>query len=143
MKYLIVKCDELSDAWECDANRQPICLTDDCSTYGYGYEVYEILSDNTFKLIKEYETPLEEGIAVVHYSLTEDDDEPIIVKKYPNATRQSKKLFKKIFKEYNFTDDVTEAYKELLYCGGYGEEINGRWWVITGYRDNVCFSRGY
>lgn len=55
-KYLIVKCDELSDQYECDADRIPVCLTDNWTYYNeYGYEVYEVLKNNTFKLIKSYE----------------------------------------------------------------------------------------
>lgn len=54
-KYLIMKCDELSDQYECDADRSPVCLVDDWAYYNeYGYEVYEILKNNTFKLIKSY-----------------------------------------------------------------------------------------
>lgn len=55
-KYLIVECNELSDQYECDADRSPVCLVDDWAYYNkYGYEVYEILKDNTFELIKSYE----------------------------------------------------------------------------------------
>ena len=68
MKYLIIKCDELSDEWECDAYREPICMTDDYSKYGYGYEVYELQSDSTFKLIKDYDKSNEEGIAIYDYT---------------------------------------------------------------------------
>lgn len=42
-KYLIIECDELSDAYECDADRTPICLTDDFEKFNhYGYEIYEV-----------------------------------------------------------------------------------------------------
>ena len=54
MKYLVMKCDELMDAYECDADRTPICLTDDYSNYGQGYEIYELNEDNTFELIRSY-----------------------------------------------------------------------------------------
>ena len=53
MKYLIIECNELGDQWECDADRTPICMTDDYSPYGSGYEVWEIQPDNTFKCIKK------------------------------------------------------------------------------------------
>ena len=57
--YLIVKCRELIDGWECDADRTPFCMTDNPSLYGRSFEVYELQDDNTFELIKEYdETPI-------------------------------------------------------------------------------------
>lgn len=62
MKYLIIKCKELGDQWECDADRTPICITDDFDKfYQFGYEIYEILDNGTFKLIKEYEEEREDN----------------------------------------------------------------------------------
>lgn len=53
--YLVVKCDELSDQYECDADRTPICVTKNYNKYNHpGYEIYEILSDGKLKLIKQY-----------------------------------------------------------------------------------------
>jgi hypothetical protein len=55
MKYLIMECRELDDQCECEVDRFPICLTDDYSEYNsFGYEVYEVNDDYTFKSIKEY-----------------------------------------------------------------------------------------
>lgn len=53
--YLIVKCKELSDPYECDADRRPLCLTENYSKYGRGYEIYKVLPNGTFKKIKDYE----------------------------------------------------------------------------------------
>lgn len=62
MKYLIIQCDELGDQWECDADRTPICMTNDYSKYGgYGYEVYKLKSNGTFELVKEYTKEIKEG----------------------------------------------------------------------------------
>lgn len=57
MKYLIIKCKELADQFECDAERIPICITDDMSKYNYryGYEIYKINNDGSLTLIKEYD----------------------------------------------------------------------------------------
>lgn len=58
-KYLIVKCVELGDQWECDADRKPITLVDNWRKYlkshrkGF-YEVYELQGDK-FVLIKGYD----------------------------------------------------------------------------------------
>ena len=57
MKYLIVKCEPLSDGWECDANRIPLCVTDNLDEYKgeWGYEIYEIRSDGRTILIQDWE----------------------------------------------------------------------------------------
>ena len=54
--YLIVKCKELDDQWECDCDRTPMCLTDDLSSWNsngadYYYEVYEVQPDGALTLI--------------------------------------------------------------------------------------------
>lgn len=55
-KYLIVKCRELRDQYECDADRQIVGMTNDIGEYNscedYYYEIYELQKDGTFKLIK-------------------------------------------------------------------------------------------
>ena len=59
MKYLIIKCTELCDQYECDAYREPICITDNYDDFNkYGYEIYKICSESLV-LIKEYS---DEGI---------------------------------------------------------------------------------
>lgn len=56
MMYLVIECVELHDQYECDVSRTPVCLTDDYLEYDkVGYEVYKVLEDNTFELIKSYE----------------------------------------------------------------------------------------
>ena len=55
-QFLIIRCDELNDQYECDANRVPICITEDIKNYRkYGYEIYEIYNDGYLKLIQEYD----------------------------------------------------------------------------------------
>lgn len=56
-KYLIVECNELSDPYECDADRIPLGITDDISLWKRirGYEIYELKADGKFELIKYYE----------------------------------------------------------------------------------------
>ena len=54
--YLIVKCYELNDQWETDANRVSLLITTNTDPYdGYGYEIYHINPDGTLTLEKYYE----------------------------------------------------------------------------------------
>ena len=56
MLYLIVKCKELIDQWECDVDRTPLCVIKDYSQYNkYGYEIYEILTNGNLRNIKDYD----------------------------------------------------------------------------------------
>lgn len=53
--YLVVKCTPLTDQYETDAHREPLCITADLVSYeGEGYEVYQIKEDGTLELVKEY-----------------------------------------------------------------------------------------
>ena len=60
MKYLIMKCEELNDQWETDADRIPVTMVDDWKKWEkefkpkWFYEVYELIN-NSFTLIKEWE----------------------------------------------------------------------------------------
>jgi hypothetical protein len=55
-KFLVIKCTELGDQWECDADRNPVCITDNYNKYNeFGYEIYGIRDNGTFILLKEYE----------------------------------------------------------------------------------------
>ena len=56
-RYLIVKCKELDDQWECDCDRTPMCLTDDLSPWNSSgadcyYEVYEVQPNGALTLIE-------------------------------------------------------------------------------------------
>lgn len=91
MKYLIIKCDELSDQFECDANRTPITMTDDWMEWykktnpDYCFEVYEF-KNNKFVLAKDYQTFMEQGMAFVRYD-NEDEDKFTIIERFPNSNR--------------------------------------------------------
>lgn len=53
--YLVVAATPLSDGWETDAEREPLCITTNLNPYeGVGYEVYQVKSDGTLEQIKEY-----------------------------------------------------------------------------------------
>lgn len=125
--YLIMSCNELGDQWECDADRTPITLTEDWQEWfknikpSYQFEVYEFI-DNGFSLIKEYDTPMESGMVFAYYG---EDDEPIILEKFPNATRETR-VPKDILARARRGEDYDNSLRncghiswlenEILYC---------------------------
>lgn len=143
MKYLIVKCEELGDQYECDANRIPVCITDNPSEYGLGYEVYELKEDNTFSLVKEYDTPLERGMALYYWGIDEDprENKPTIIQKWVNFTRFE--ITEEIVEQIGFEEEeVNEIIKSIKYQGSYAEEFDKKWLVLGEYLDDY-FSVGY
>lgn len=148
MKYLVVKCSELDDQWECDANREPVCLTDDFEKFNeYGYEIYEITSENTFELIKRYEESSEEGMAVYKWhdsDKVEEQDEPdeiIII----NRTRKdyTKSEIKRVKFDYHFKDSIDDIYTDIRCSGSHAEEIKGEWVVIGEYTRGFRWNKGF
>lgn len=56
MKYLVIKCIPLSDQYECDAYREPVCVANNKTAYeGKSYDIYEIHNDGSLELIQSYE----------------------------------------------------------------------------------------
>lgn len=54
--YLIVKCKELNDQYECDADREIICMVNDYQPFKrYGYEVYKVRANGSLELIQRYD----------------------------------------------------------------------------------------
>lgn len=148
MKYLIVKCSELGDQYECDADRTPVCLTDDYEKYDrYEYEIYEITSENTFKLIKEYGTSSNQGMAVYKWYDEEDykgePDEIMVMDKGYTREDYTKSKIKQIKSDYHFKDSVNDIYTDIKSSGSHGEEINGEWVVIGEYIEGDYWERGY
>jgi len=145
-EYLIVKCEELGDQYECDANRIPLCITNDYSKYGLGYEVWERKEDNSFKLIKEYEQTLEEGFAL--YSWREDEEieqcAPKVRYRKVGWTRNhiTKAFVKKLKQEVGFRETEKDIFIDLVNCGSHGEIIGNKWVVFGEYMDSR-FSLGY
>ena len=126
---LIMECHELGDQWECDARREPITLVEDWEKWfeevhpTYPFEVYEFINDVIgFTCVKEYDTPMEEGMVFAYYG---EDDEPIIIEKFPNATRHTK-VPKNILARAKRGEDYDNSLRncghiswlenEILYC---------------------------
>ena len=146
MKYLIVRCTPLCDQYECDADREPVCMTDDPTPYGYGYEVYEVQEDGSLVRIKEMEDAREEGMALYRWHEdAPDGSSPEALMKFPNLTRWTipADTMTAVVEKAGFTEEPpSEILAEVISTGSYGEEINGYWVVFGEYRDNR-FDCGY
>jgi hypothetical protein len=146
MKYLIVKCDPLNDPYECDVDRTPLCMTDDPSQYGFGYEVWKVQEDGTLVRIKEYDTANESGMALYFWrDDAEDGDAPEVLAKFPNMTRWevTAEVVANIIRMANFTENnVEEILSDILHIGSYGEEGDDCWMVFGSYEDDR-FDCGY
>ena len=141
MKYLIVECHKLGDQWECDADRTPICITENPSEYGVGYEVWKILSDGTLEKIRGYDKALEEGMALYSWKNEEEVIEgtsPNVMIKYPNKDRDSfaDNFFKRLKIRAGFKENVKSIIEDVRYCGSHGEVIGDEWVVFGKYRDS-------
>lgn len=154
-KYLIIKCVPLMDQYECDYDRTPICMTNDYSKYyEEGYEIYELLEDDTFTCIKQADEYGEEGFCLVTWVELDEDDDPnartvandmkvAYATRYKNLTRKdiTKKFVKDIAKKAGFSEAPEDIFKDLRNMGEYGEAIyNSRLerdeWVVFGeYHD--------
>ena len=144
MSFLIVKCEPLNDQWECDAHREPMFICDDWHSLklNYQFEVYQIDSDNTFTLVKDYETPMEFGMALYYWDAKADPEtvKPKVVKKWLRCTRDND-IPKKVIQEMS-RKGVKELDNELPYCGTITWLYGGRYWVYGEYFDSE-YSLGY
>ena len=151
-KYLIMKCEELGDQYECDANREPICLVDDWEDWykknfpTYRFEVYKFVDDEEAELVKRYEDYIDEGMALYFWNIEDnyEEVEPTVVGQYPNFDRNSpvpKKVWK-IFRQGAYWADeevyTEKEFKNDLASGGYAawcDEARKKWWVYGPYAD--------
>lgn len=142
MKYLVMKCEPLEDAFECDAYRSPITMTNDWKKWyeknhpKYSFEVYEY-KNNSFSRIKEYDAPMEEGMVLFWYDeATEDEDGFNVIRYLPHYDRDMpmpKDLYNRMMKG-----------KEIENClknEGYASWVEGdTTYVYTEYYDNTICS---
>ena len=151
-KYLIVKCEELGDQFECDANREPMFLVDDWKDWfnknhpTYQFEVYKFVDDNKATLEKTYDEAMDEGMALYFWNMDDDHEEvaPTVVARYKNYDRKKKvpnkvwKIFRQgaywadgdEFTEQNFKDDLRS-------CGyvSWDDKEHKKYWVYGYYAD--------
>lgn len=142
MKYLIMKCEPLDDAYECDADRSPITMTNDWKEWyekthpKYPFEVYEY-KNNSFSRLKEYDAPMKEGMVLFWYDETaKDDDDFNVVKYFPHYDRDMpmpKDLYNRMMKG--------EETENCLKNEGYTSWVEGdKTYVYIEYYDNTICS---
>lgn len=145
MKYLVVRCVELGDQWECDADRRPVCLTEDYSKYDkHGYEIYKLNKDGTFTLVRNYEdVTKEEMVIAVWNNINHYENKPNKIIPICDGDRDyvTSSIIKKIKQTYHFTDSVEEIESDIFCSGAHGEEIKGKW-VVFGEKFDDYISKG-
>ena len=146
MKYLIVKCEELTDQYECDADRTPMYMTDDWENNypkNYNFEVWELSKTGTFKCIKSYEDSMEEGMffgyIVPDGDYFDNPDDLVVLKKFPNKTK-NEKCPKDIMKTLKSKEYFEDCLKDSGYITGYND--GGKFYIYGTYEDNN-YSVGY
>ena len=144
MKYLVVKCDELGDQFECDADRTPICVVDNYTDYDkMGYEIYEINDDGSLTKIREYETATDEYFSYCEYDDSPDDWTPKKIIRLKDGDRNAinKTNIKKWKAQFHFSETINSIMQTIECCGEYGEKINDKWCVI-GETYDECYPTG-
>lgn len=142
MKYLIMKCEPLDDPYECDADRSPITMTNNWKEWyektrpDYSFEVYEY-KNNSFSRLKEYDAPMEEGMVLIWYDETaEEDDDFNVVRYYPHYDRDMpmpKDLYDRMMK-----GEEAENYLKNEGYASWGE--GNKTYIYTEYYDNTICS---
>lgn len=141
MRYLIMKCEELGDQWECDAARSPITMTDNWKDWydkthpDYWFEVYKYdEQEGEFTLIKEYEDTVEEGMTLAYYD--DDSDKAIPIKKFPNLTRYNE-VPPEVASRIKEGTDLDNSLNNCGYISWMEDEVLHCW---TEYTDNIIYN---
>lgn len=146
-KYLVIKCEELGDQWECDADRTPICVTNDYDKYNkLGYEIYEITTEGNLNLIRGYNDFAYERVCVYWWNdenkVEECPPDEIYEIKNGNRRNVTKSLIKKVKQSYKFTDTIEEIENDISCCGSHAELIDNKW-VVFGETLDDWYPYGY
>lgn len=147
MLYLIMRCDELNDQYECDADRTPIAIVEDWKDWvnshisDYDYEIWEY-DGSEFSRIKDYDEGIEEGMALYYWEDSENPEvnAPHVIAKFPSFTRNTAVplIVKETIKKGAYTCDEEEGVDDNLHSCGYITWYNkeDRYYVYGKYSDN-------
>lgn len=156
VKYLIIRCTPLNDQYECDADRTPICLVDDWKKWeketnpNYYFEVYKCENGKDFEIVKEYDKPTNEGMALYYWTPEEYEEDsfitpmPHVIKKWPDATRNNaipqeiNEIIKRGIKD--FEGDTISKVEFNKWLKGTGVvswvDDDNNWWHYGSYADS-------
>lgn len=152
MKYLIVKCEPLSDQYECDCDREPMFLVDDWKDWveknhpTYWFEVYKFVDEEEAVLEKAYEESVDKGMALYFWNVDDDYDEvaPTVIAHYKDYDRKKKvpDEVRKVFRQGAYWSDDDEKTEEefksdLKSCGyvSWEDKEHKKYWVYGDYAD--------
>ena len=158
-KYLIVKCTELGDQYECDADREPMFLVDDWEDWfqknhpTYRFEVYKFVDEEEATFEKMYDEVEDEGMALYFWNMDDDHEEvpPTVIAHYRDYNRYKKVPDKvwSIFRQGAYWADGDEMTEEQftndLRCSGYtswDDKKHKKYWVYGHYTDGR-YNLGY
>ena len=151
-KYLIMKCKELADQYECDADREPMFLVEDWEDWfkknqpTYQFEVYKFVDEEEATLEKLYVEALDEGMALYFWNMNDDHEEvpPTVIAHYKNYNRDKKVPDKvwEVFRQGAYWEDgdkyTEKEFKNDLRCCGYAswdDKEYKKFWVYGHYED--------
>ena len=150
MLYLIMRCDELNDQYECDADRTPIAIVEDWKDWiakdhgiDYRFEVWAY-DGNEFELVKPYDEPLDSGMALCYWLNNDNPEEtkPHVIAKFPSLTRHDPvpNIVKEIMNKGAYQDDSLEeeGVDNSLRSSGYISWFtkDHKYYVYGEYEDN-------
>jgi len=151
-KYLIMRCEELMDQYECDANREPMFLVDDWTKWyqenhpNYQFEVYKFEDDKECTLEKTYEESMDYGMALYFWNMDDSHEEvaPTVIAHYKGYNRDKKVPNKvwNVFRQGAYWadgDEFTEKdfKNDLRSCGyvAWDDKEHKKFWVYGYYAD--------
>lgn len=144
--YLIVKCTELMDQFECDYDREPLKVVSDYTPYNKkGYEIYEISTSGALNRIHKASTVTEKGIGLFWFKQepSEQNQNPDkIIWKKKDAVLQYSSIddVRNWLAEIGVTNMDDDEIEDMIDFGeGYCTEKDGGYLLLTNYEDDDLF----